>query len=86
MAMKQVGVADLKNNLSRHLRDVKAGETIEVTDHDTPIARLLPVEPKTFLQLRAPLRPFAEIRDKVYEPANWPVSSLDLLLEDRRKR
>ena len=84
--MKQVGVADLKNNLSRHLRDVRAGETIEVTDHDTPVAHLIPVEPKSRLLLRLPLRPFSEIRDKVYEPANLPVSSLDLLLEDRRKR
>jgi prevent-host-death family protein len=86
MSMKQVGVADLKNNLSRYLRTVKGGEVIEVTDHNQPVARLIPVEPKTRLQLRPPLRPFSEIRDKVYEPANWPVSSLDLLLEDRRKR
>ena len=37
--MKQVGVAELKNNLSRHLRAVESGEVIEVTDHDRPIAR-----------------------------------------------
>ena len=84
--MKQVGVADLKNNLSRHLRTVKLGEVIEITDHNQPVAQLIPVEPKTRLQLRPPLRPFSEIRDKVYEPANWPISALDLLLEDRRKR
>ncbi len=84
--MNRVGVAELKNNLSRHLRSVEAGETIEVTDHDRPIARLVPIESKTRLDVRAPLRPFSEIRDRVYEPANWPVSSLDLLLEDRSKR
>jgi len=86
LAMKQVGVADLKNNLSRHLRAVEAGEVIEVTDHERPIARLVPIETKTQLVLRPPLRPFAEIRDNVYRPANLPISSLDLLLEDRRKR
>jgi prevent-host-death family protein len=84
--MKQVGVADLKNNLSRHLRSVEGGEVIEVTDHDRPIARLVPIEAKTTLVLRPPLRPFSEIRDKVYKPLNLPVTSLDLLLEDRRKR
>ena len=84
--MKQVGVADLKNNLSRHLKTVEAGEVIEVTDHERPIARLIPIEVKTRLVVRPPLRPFSEIKDKVYEPANWPIESLDLLLEDRRKR
>ena len=84
--MRQVGVADLKNNLSRHLRFVEAGEVIEVTDHDRPIARLIPIEVKTRLELIPPQRPFSEIRDKVYPPANLPINSLDLLLEDRRKR
>ena len=84
--MKRVGVADLKNNLSRHLRLVEAGEVLEITDHDRPVARLVPIESKTRLVIRPPLRPFSEIANKVYAPANWPVSSLDLLMEDRRKR
>lgn len=86
MAMKQVGVAELKNNLSRHLRAVEAGEVIEVTDHDRPIARLVPIEHKGRLVVRAPLRPFAELAHKHYPPANWPVSSLELLLEERSRR
>lgn len=81
--MKQVGVADLKNNLSRHLRDVKSGETIEVTDHDMPVARLVPVEPKSRLVIREATRPFAEIAHKKYLPLNLPVSSTDLLRQDR---
>ncbi|MDP9222725.1 MAG: type II toxin-antitoxin system prevent-host-death family antitoxin [Actinomycetota bacterium] len=84
--MKRVGVAELKNNLSRHLRMVEAGETLEVTDHDRPIARLIPVDTKTGLLIRPPLRPFSEIASKRYAPANLPVSSLELLLEDRGKR
>jgi prevent-host-death family protein len=84
--MKQVGVADLKNNLSRHLRAVEAGEALEVTDHERPIARLTPIEPKTKVVLRPPLRPFSEIRDKVYEPKNLSVDYVELLLEDRRRR
>ena len=86
IAMKQVGVADLKNNLSRHLRTVEGGEVIEVTDHDRPIARLVPIEVKTTLQLRPPLRPFSEIRDKVYPRIPGGVDYLEILLEDRRKR
>jgi prevent-host-death family protein len=83
--MKQVGVADLKNNLSRHLRLVEAGEVIEVTDHDRPIARLIPIEAKTRLVLRPPSRPFSEIRDKVYRQTPG-VDLVEMLLEDRRKR
>ena len=84
--MKRVGVAELKNNLSRHLREVKQGEEIEVTDHDQPVARLMPIENRARLELRPPSRPFSEIKNKVYQPLNLPVSSLELLLEDRRKR
>jgi prevent-host-death family protein len=86
IAMKQVGVAELKNNLSRHLRAVEGGEVIEVTDHDRPIARLVPIESKSRLVIRPAEMPFAAIKNKRYPPANWPISSLDLLLEDRRKR
>ena len=86
MAMKQVGVAELKNNLSRYLRSVEAGEELEVTDHDRPIARLIPIETKTRLALRPPLRPFSEIRDKVYPPISGSVDYVELLLEDRRRR
>lgn len=84
--MKQVGVAELKNNLSRYLRSVEAGEELEVTDHDRPIARLIPVGTKTRLEIRPPLRPFSEIRDKVYPPTSGSVDYVELLLEDRRRR
>ena len=86
MAMKRIGVAELKNNLSRNLRLVEGGEAIEVTDHDRAIARLVPIEPKSRLVIREPTRPFAEIATKRYPPANLPVSSLELLMEDRSRR
>jgi len=84
--MRQVGVAELKNNLSRHLRAVEGGEVIEVTDHDRPIARLVPIEAKTRIQLRPPTRPFAEIRNKVYPHEGSAIDYVELLLEDRRNR
>jgi prevent-host-death family protein len=40
--MKNVRIADLKNNLSRHLERVRRGGQITVLDRDTPIARILP--------------------------------------------
>jgi prevent-host-death family protein len=87
MAMKRLGVAQLKDQLSRHLRAVEAGEVIEVTDHARPIVRMVPVrregEP---IVIRPALRPFSEIRDRRFEPLGLPVNSTDLLLEDRRRR
>ena len=40
--MKQVKIADLKNNLSRHLAHVRAGGDLIVFDREMPIARVVP--------------------------------------------
>lgn len=39
-AMKAVGIKNLKNNLSRYLQEVKAGELIFVTDRDEVVAEI----------------------------------------------
>ncbi len=41
--MGRVGVAELKASLSQYLARVQAGETVVVTDHGRPVARLVPV-------------------------------------------
>jgi antitoxin (DNA-binding transcriptional repressor) of toxin-antitoxin stability system len=41
--MKRARIADLKNNLSRYLRHVRAGDTVVVMDRDQPIAQLVPL-------------------------------------------
>jgi antitoxin (DNA-binding transcriptional repressor) of toxin-antitoxin stability system len=84
MAMKRVGVAELKSNLSQHLRLVEGGEVIEVTDHDRAIAMLVPIETRT--RLRPARRPFSEIGHKVYPPNGGGVDYVELLLEERRER
>ncbi|MCJ7712684.1 MAG: type II toxin-antitoxin system prevent-host-death family antitoxin [Chloroflexi bacterium] len=38
----RVGVRELRQNLSVYLDRVKAGETLEVTEHGHPVARLTP--------------------------------------------
>ena len=40
--VKTVGVRDLKNRLSAHLREVKAGQRLLVTERNTVIAELRP--------------------------------------------
>jgi prevent-host-death family protein len=46
MAEMSVGIRDLKARLSAYLREVKNGQTIDITDHGEVVARLVPV-PKT---------------------------------------
>lgn len=41
--MQTVNIADLKNNLSAWLEQVKNGEELVVKDRNTPIARLMPL-------------------------------------------
>jgi prevent-host-death family protein len=41
--MKSVNIAELKNQLSRYLKEVKAGGEILVRDRDAPIARIVPL-------------------------------------------
>lgn len=40
--MKTVGIRELKNNLSAHLRNVRQGETLLVTDRGHVIAEIAP--------------------------------------------
>lgn len=41
--MQTVNIADLKNNLSSWLEQVKNGEELIVKDRNTPIARVMPL-------------------------------------------
>jgi prevent-host-death family protein len=85
--MKRVKIAELKDNLSRHLREVERGGEVEVTDRDRPIARIVPVTLRGGpVVLLPPRRPFVQLRGKRYRPAGWGVSSTDLLLEERQHR
>lgn len=37
----------MKNNLSRYLERVRAGDHVVVTDHGRPVARLMPIDEGT---------------------------------------
>lgn len=50
----EVGVRALRDELSRHLDEVKDGHTVTVTERGRPIARIVPVTEQTTLErLRA---------------------------------
>ena len=87
VAMKRVKIAELKDQLSRHLREVEQGAEVEVTDRDRPIARIVPLgEVPGSIVVVPPDRPFSSVRAKRYRPAGWSVSSSDLLQEERQQR
>jgi len=44
--MRSIGVRELRQNASRYLREVKNGETVEVTERGEPVARLVPIPQK----------------------------------------
>jgi prevent-host-death family protein len=41
--MRAVNIADLKNNLSRYLNEVRAGQEVLIKDRNRPIARIVPL-------------------------------------------
>lgn len=86
LAMKRIGIAELKDHLSEHLRAVEQGGEVIVLDRKRPIARIVPMLTSTGrARMRPPTRDFAEIRDRRRTPAHWPISSTALLMEERRE-
>ncbi|OHV34339.1 MULTISPECIES: type II toxin-antitoxin system Phd/YefM family antitoxin [Pseudofrankia] len=81
-----VGIRELRDNLSRHLAEVRAGHTLTITDHGRAIARLVPVTEPTPLErliaegLVEPARSRTRATPRPVD-ANGPVS--DLVSEQR---
>jgi prevent-host-death family protein len=42
MGERRIGIRELRSKLSEYVREVKAGETIVVTEHGRPVARIIP--------------------------------------------
>lgn len=82
--MKRVGIADLKAHLSQHLRRVRGGRAITVVDRDTPVARIVPYDGETPLEVRRATRKPGELR--LPPPPPSPTDSLGDLLRDRASR
>jgi prevent-host-death family protein len=94
MSEKLVSVAVLKARLSEFLRNVRAGETVVVTDRGQPVARLTPLEGVPALAgrlqelvaaglVRRPLRAPDAAEADVNRPADPEGRSLGGVLEER---
>lgn len=82
--MSRVRIADLKAHLSEHLRKVRGGRTLIVLDRDTPVARIVPYDPETPLEVRRASRKPGDLRLPPRPKA--PTDSLSVLLQDRASR
>jgi prevent-host-death family protein len=83
-AMTKVGIADLRANLSGHLKRVRAGRSLIVTDHDTPIARIVPLDEEAPLRVRRASRRPSSLELPPRLP--HPTDSLALLIGDSASR
>lgn len=84
LVMIEVRIADLKARLSEHLRKVRRGGSLTVMDRDTPIARIVPYDAGSPLEVRRATRKPADVRRS--PRAARPTDSVSVLLEDRASR
>ncbi|MFL6130868.1 MAG: type II toxin-antitoxin system prevent-host-death family antitoxin [Mycobacteriales bacterium] len=89
--MDDVGVRELRQNLSVYLRRIRQGETLRVTEHGHPVALLTPIPHSgdsvldeleaqgLLLRARDPGRPLPEPQPRT--PGERPLS--ELLIEER---
>ena len=84
----EVGVRDLKNNLSRYLERVGDGEEILVTDRGKPVARVVRVDASTNrladLIEAGLVTPPASKRRRLPKPIKAAGTVSDLVSEQRR--
>ena len=69
MDASSIGIRELRDHLSSHLERVKAGETLTITEHGRPIARIVGsalsprlVELVARGEATLPTRPWSEVR------------------------
>lgn len=94
--MKKANISTLKNNLSEHIRYVRAGGTVRIYDRDEPVADMTPIAqgnlPSARLAqleregiIRGPARGARTIDSILANPpAKTSESVLAALLEDRQ--
>jgi len=87
MKTGSASVVDLKTHMGRYLARVKRGETIVVTAHRHPVARLMGVaEARDELSLIPPERPLADLAGLAPLRLSSVGDGVDVLLADRQRR
>ncbi len=83
----EVGIRALRDGLSKHLAEVRAGHTVTVTDHGRPIARIVPVGRPTALErlvAEGRVRPSTRRKRAAPPPLRTSGTVSDLVADQRR--
>ena len=84
-----VGVRELRQNLSKYLDHVKAGEDLVVTEHGREVARLVPANAGAYAELVAtyrasiPVEPLESIAARL-SPPRAAAGTTDAFHDDSR--
>ena len=84
--MKKVSTAELKARLSKYLGMVKEGETVYITSHRRPVAKLSPTQIDESLQIHPPDLAMDRLRDVQGIKPSAGGAGLEELLKDRGRR
>jgi prevent-host-death family protein len=97
--MANVGVRELRQNLSKYLRRVKNGESLTVTERGREVARVVPLGRNEFREMLAELHgitlppsdeKLADTIKRVDEECRFesaaPAGTTDAFLEESRKK
>ena len=82
----KVNTAELKTHLGRYLQLVRKGETVEVTSHAHPVAKIIPYGGRTEPSLIKPTRPVQDLQTIKGIQTRKGADGVDALLEDRGTR
>jgi len=80
--MNEISIQDLKSKLSAAISEAEAGNTIIITRHNEPVAKLIPAYPQH-------LHRGKDVGEGALRPAlkrGRKIPYLDILLEDRGNR
>lgn len=86
--MRTVTIANLKNNLSRYLREVRGGQEFTVFSRDVPVARVVGVRSGLqLLESRPPAPGAPALKDVILPPPlELAADVVDVLLGERGDR
>src|SRR5438270_12335220 len=85
--MKRMGIRELKSHMSEVIRQVQAGEAIEVTNHGEVVALLVPARREVDReQVRAALASLDALRAEIARHVTVPTDVTQLLREMRDSR
>lgn len=83
--MSSVPISELEANLGDVLRRVKEGETVTLTDRDTPVARIVPMERAgSDLRVRPAQGRMSDL--ELLPPLETKSDIVELLIEERSDR